>query len=281
MKAPPITVQVDLMKAEQMAMLIAAGQPDLIKQLDLSVYDTEAYKYLRSNIITQDETMLEAMLDVALIYMHTYEVKESVLVLGESGVGKESFARAFAAGRTKTGQPLPFVGINCTSLPDYLVESELFGHVKGSFTGAVDDRVGLMRQAGEGVLFIDEIGDMPLSLQPKLLRVLQERRVRPVGSNEEYPIRCRVVCATQSDPNKIRSDLFFRISQFSITIPPLRDRVGDVWEYQKYHNFTELSVTRELANWVEAGCSGNYRGLQNILNRFRLQTWRDSVKENK
>ncbi|MCG8566550.1 MAG: sigma 54-interacting transcriptional regulator [Desulfobacterales bacterium] len=160
------------------------------------------------------------------------EVETPVLITGETGVGKEMAARAIHdQGRRRNH---PFVAVNCGALPGDLLESELFGHVKGAFTGAVSDRPGLFREAQGGTLFLDEIGDMEKRLQVKLLRALQDREVRPVGQDQFHPVDLRLICAThhdlkaEADSGRFRLDLYYRISVIPIHIPPLRERPEDI-----------------------------------------------------
>jgi two-component system response regulator GlrR len=160
------------------------------------------------------------------------QTEASVLILGESGTGKELLARALHQASARRQKP--FVAINCAAIPEQLLESELFGHKKGAFTGAVTPNKGLFLAATGGTIFLDEIGDMPLTLQVKLLRVLEDREVRPLGSSQPIAVDVRIVSATHQDleqaitEGRFREDLYFRLNVFSRAIPPLRARREDI-----------------------------------------------------
>lgn len=179
--------------------------------------------------ITADPETIAMKIDA----MKLSAVNDEVLILGETGTGKEIIARAMIGDRTGK-----FCRINCGAMPDNLIESELFGHVAGAFTGASTAKKGLMEAAKDGVLFLDEIGDLPLTVQAKLLNSLQpvdgKRYIRPVGGTEEREINCRIVCATHKDVKEMvekglfRKDLYARISTFELSIKPLRQRKVDI-----------------------------------------------------
>lgn len=253
------------LKQIQINNLIISGLwPDQHKGHGYIIQDTPTYKYLEHNLITDSAMMIREFTRAAVIQAYTFIDKPCVLIRGESGTGKETFARSFA-------QPgLPFVGINCTALPEYLLESELFGHVQGAFTGAIRDKDGLIKIADNGVLFLDEIGDMPESLQPKLLRVIQDRKFRPVGSNMEYPVKCRIVCATHRNETHFRKDLYTRVSQYVINILPLKYRKDDAFLYlQKRYPDIEF-VPADVYAVID---NGNYRDLDNFAREWQLAKW--------
>ena len=204
----------------------------------------------------------------------------TVLITGESGTGKEVVARAIhATGPRSTAR---FVAVNCGAIPENLIESELFGHVKGSFTGAATDRRGLFEEADGGTLFLDEIADLPLAMQVKLNRALQERRIRRVGASDERPVDVRVVAATNVDlrarvaGGQFREDLFYRLDVLHIAIPPLRDRVDDIpalvavllERHAVRHGIAPRGFTPEaLSALVRYPWPGNVRELENAIER--------------
>jgi two-component system response regulator PilR (NtrC family) len=204
----------------------------------------------------------------------------SVLVLGESGTGKELVARMLHDGSDRKDKP--FVALNCGAIPEQLMESELFGHTKGSFTGASKDKKGLFEAASGGTIFLDEIGELTLGLQVKLLRVLQERVVTPVGDTREVPVDVRVVAATHRNlreavqEGKFRADLYFRLNVIEVRMPPLRERREDILPLAQ-HFLVQFSqrLGREFrgfepeAESVLLGLAypGNVRELENLVER--------------
>ncbi|HMG24607.1 MAG TPA: sigma-54 dependent transcriptional regulator [Kofleriaceae bacterium] len=204
----------------------------------------------------------------------------TVLVTGESGTGKELVARALHRLSPRAAEP--FVAVNCAAMPAPLLESELFGHVRGAFTDAKRSRAGLFVQAGAGTIFLDEIGEMPIEMQVKLLRVLQERKVRPVGGDEEVPFEARVVTATNRDleteveEKRFREDLFYRINVVAIPVPPLRARAGDILLLAQYFLKRIAARTSKPVQGISGPAArllmdydwpGNVRELENSMER--------------
>jgi len=232
-----------------------------------------------SNIIGASKAM-------QMIYETIESVAKSdanVLIIGESGTGKELIANAIHFNSLRADHE--FVKINCSALPKELIEAELFGYVKGAFTGAIANRTGLIEQARGGSLLLDEIGEMPIELQPKLLRVLEERRFRPVGSAETFEADFRLICATNREPREaireglMREDLFYRVSTITINVPPLRERSEDLQLLTDFF-FTRFNekYNRPLLGFSQAAYQrvfshrwpGNVRELQNAIERAVL-----------
>ena len=201
----------------------------------------------------------------------------SVLLLGESGSGKEVAARFVHAHSKRAGGP--FIALNCGAIAKGLTESILEGHRKGAFTGASEERLGVVRSADHGTLFLDEIGEMPLEIQCKLLRILQERAVMPLGSCDPQPVDFRLVCATNRDlraevhAGRFREDLYFRLNVFPVKIPPLRERedfaaiAQEIWKEIADHKPLNAN---EIASLSKRKWPGNVRQLKNVLQRYSL-----------
>jgi len=228
----------------------------------------------RSEILTRSPQMENLLGQAKLVAM----TDASVFIQGESGSGKELLARAIHNASTRKTKS--FVAINCGAIPDNLLESELFGHQKGAFTGAVSNHVGLFESANGGTLFLDEIGDMPQSLQVKLLRALQERTIRPVGSTKDVKIDVRVISATHRElseemrAGRFREDLFYRINVVSLEIPSLAERREDIsllanhfigTSNQKYHKSVQSFAPDARELLIAAEWPGNVRQLQNVI----------------
>lgn len=264
---------------------------DISAQKSLEEIERELFhvrrKIRQESLQTQMIGTGKAMETVFYTILRCSEVDSPVLITGETGVGKEVAARAIHSQSSRRKKP--FVAVNCGALPGELLESELFGHVKGAFTGAVSNRPGLFREAEGGVLFLDEIGDMEKRLQVKLLRALQENEIRPVGDDRSYPVDLRIICATNQDLRRraeegaFRLDLYYRISVIPIDIPPLRERPEDILKlveqfirkHPKEKRFTEISpeAHKQLYKYH---WPGNIRELQNAI-EHALAMSRDKV----
>jgi two-component system response regulator PilR (NtrC family) len=230
----------------------------------------------RSQLVGKSRKMLEVYRAIGTVAMG----ESTVLVTGESGTGKELVARAIHEASRRKDQP--FVSINCGAFPETLLESELFGYMKGAFTGAASNRKGLLEAANGGSVFLDEIGDMTPAMQVKLLRVLQERQLRPLGGTQEVPVDVRVIAATNRDlqaaihQGQFREDLYYRIAVITIHLPPLRERAEDI-DLLAFHFLNQhaekngkrvFSMTREALNCLENyHWPGNVRELENTIER--------------
>ena len=236
--------------------------------------DGDAENAWCKEIVCRSQCMVELLEEAKLVAAS----EASVLIGGESGSGKELLARAIHRASSRASSP--FVAVNCGAIPEALLESELFGHEKGSFTGAVARRSGLFQAANGGTLFLDEIGDMPLPLQVKLLRVLQERAVRPVGATEAVPIDVRILSATHRDldaamrEGQFREDLFYRLNVVSLTLPALEQRREDIpllaghflqMLAKKYRKPLNGFSSEALQSLASAPWPGNVRQLFNVV----------------
>ena len=237
-------------------------------------------------LVAQSAPMRAALDLVARVAEHN----TTVLITGESGTGKEVIARAIH--RASPRSPRPFVGINCAAIPESLLESELFGHVRGAFTGATADKAGLFDQANGGTLLLDEIGEMPIGLQSKLLRVLQEGEIRRVGDQKTRKIDVRVLAATarnlaaEAAAGRFREDLFYRLNVVAIELPPLRQRREDIAPLARHfvarlaQRFGRpLTLSDATVAWLEQQeWRGNVRELENAIERAVVLTDRDELE---
>ncbi|HDT4630950.1 TPA: two-component system response regulator GlrR [Klebsiella pneumoniae] len=228
----------------------------------------------RQAIVTRSPLMLRLLEQAGMVAQSDV----SVLINGQSGTGKEIVAQAIHNASPRHDKPL--VAINCGALPEQLLESELFGHARGAFTGAVSNREGLFQAAEGGTLFLDEIGDMPVALQVKLLRVLQERKVRPLGSNRDIEINVRIISATHRDLPKamargeFREDLFYRLNVVNLKIPPLSERTEDIpllanhllrQSADRHKPFVRAFSSDAMKRLMAAKWPGNVRQLVNVI----------------
>jgi len=270
------------------------------KPFDIDELDITVNKALQFRDILRDNVRLRAELDEhqqidSLVgdsptfrrVLHAVDsVRESnatILLTGESGTGKEMVARAIHKHGNRADKP--FVAVNCAAIPEGLLESEMFGHRKGAFTGAVSDRVGRFMQADKGTLFLDEVGDMPLALQAKILRALQERVIEPVGDPRERKVDVRVIAATNKDlleavaKKEFREDLYYRLNVFPIPLPALRDRVEDIAPLARHFAHTMGATAGKritgfspdaLLAMTNYPWPGNIRELQNCVERATI-----------
>ncbi len=249
-------------------------------------------KELQTRLDSSQKKMLyksEKMSSVISLSERVAETDATVLIQGESGTGKELLARHIHKQSPRSSKP--FVAVNCAAIPRDLLESELFGHVKGAFTGVIRNRKGKFEQAGEGTLFLDEIAELPVEVQPRLLRALQENKIDLVGGEKPVPVQARIITATNRDldlevkEGRFREDLFFRVNIFPITLPPLRERRGDILvlihhfldKYGKGKSFTlskKVIATLEALDWP-----GNVRELENICQRLVIQADGEKIDE--
>ncbi|WP_054252580.1 sigma-54 interaction domain-containing protein [Neofamilia massiliensis] len=251
---------------------------------DLPVYAENGTRYTFSNIVGDSEEIK----NVINIAQNVSFLDNSILIIGETGTGKEVLSQSIHNFGDRSKEP--FIGINCSAIPENLLESMLFGTVRGAYTGAVDSK-GLFEKAKGGTLFLDDINTMPMGLQAKLLRALQEKRVTRVGDSQAYPIQCRIVSATNEDPfdliqkGKLREDLYYRIAGFTINIPPLRDRKKDIIilieyfirRYNKPLGKPHIGIDSRLKKILDSyPWPGNIRELENLVENMLVNSSGDS-----
>ncbi|MCD4677416.1 MAG: sigma-54 dependent transcriptional regulator [Desulfobacula sp.] len=248
-------------------------------------------KIMRLELQSEMVGASNAMRNIFDLIVRCSKVDSTILIQGETGVGKELVARAIYNRSPRRNKP--FVAVNCGALPENLLESELFGHVKGAFTGAVSASKGLFPEAEGGTIFLDEVGDLNPSLQVKLLRVLQEKEIRPVGSSKSYPIDVRVITATNMDlkkmagKNQYRHDLYYRLAVISIYVPPLRERRDDILPLAEYFIKKQIKKNKSIAKklnhqsqkiLLNYSWPGNIRELENCIEHVWAMTQSSIIK---
>ena len=263
-------------KDEIVMVLKKAEERERLKAEISQLRETVAGQFSFSGILSRNSRMQELFNQIRKVA----DLKTTILVLGESGTGKELVARAVHQNGRRSQKP--FVAVNCGAIPENLLESELFGHVRGAFTDASSDKPGLFEQADGGTLFLDEIGEMPLALQVKLLRVLQESEIRRVGGTYSKKVDVRVISATSRDlsadvaAGRFRGDLYFRLNVFCLHLPPLRERVDDIpllaehflKRYGSGNDNQLLTIEPDAMRSLMAHrWPGNVRELENALER--------------
>lgn len=276
-------------KNERLAIELKLHPKTLKEAIDVQRKALQSH-YSWEGIVRSPDSIMNKTCDVVM-QVSPFDV--SVLVTGESGTGKELCSRALHYNSLRKNEP--FVAENCGALPDELLESELFGHKKGAFTGAVEDRIGLFEAANGGTIFLDEIGDISPAFQLKLLRVLQEKEVRPLGSNKRRPVDVRIIAATNKNieeevrEGRFRQDLYYRLATFTIKLPPLRERLEDI---PYLTTFLLDEIMNELGKRVDGITTetmdcfqkyqwpGNVRELQNELKRMLVLAQTDKLEAN-
>lgn len=269
---------------------------ELKQQWQINARQAREIEELRGRLTSK--TSYEGVIGGARSMQNIYEIIENVaesdaniLILGESGTGKEVIANAVHYKSHRSSKP--FVKVNCSALPKDLIESQLFGHIKGSFTGANSDKVGFIGQANGGSILLDEIGEMPIDLQPKLLRVLQEKVYYRVGSDKPQEADFRLICSTNRDPfdaiqdGNLREDLYYRINTIEINIPPLRERMEDVpmlaehflQEYAEKYKRNNIKFSQSAYDqMLNYNWRGNVRELQHVIERAILLSRGDIIE---
>ena len=259
-------------KDEIIMVLKKAEERERLKAENSHLREVAAGQFSYSGILSRNAGMQELFGQIKRVA----DLKTTILILGESGTGKELVACALHQNSRRSGHP--FVAVNCGAIPEHLLESELFGHVRGAFTDASSDKAGLFEQADGGTLFLDEIGEMPLPLQVKLLRVLQEGEIKRVGGAVSKKVDVRVISATSRDlsadvgSGRFREDLYFRLNVFCLQLPTLRERVEDIpllaeHFLSRYGSGTEQIEPETMRSLMAHRWPGNIRELENAIER--------------
>ena len=264
-------------KRDEIIMVLKkAEERERLKEENIHLREVTAGQFSYSGILSKNPEMLTIFSQITKVA----DLKTTILILGESGTGKELVARAIHQNGRRSQKP--FVAVNCGAIPENLLESELFGHVRGAFTDAASDKAGFFEQADGGTLFLDEIGEMSLALQVKLLRVLQESEIRRVGGSASKIVDVRVVSATSRElsvdvgAGRFREDLYFRLNVFCLQLPPLRERVEDIpllAEYflKRYRSGNDTQTVRiepdAMRSLIAYRWPGNIRELENAVER--------------
>jgi two-component system, NtrC family, response regulator PilR len=269
-KGPHLATDIDVLASQAIHKRRMQADNDALRRALIN-------RYTSADAIVARSELMQEILDVVDRVAPT---RANVLIVGESGTGKERIAKRLHYG--SDNRRGPFVPLNCGAVPENLIESELFGHVKGAFTGADSNKRGMFEAASQGTLFLDEIGELPLPLQPKLLRALQERKVKPLGATGEIEVDCRVIAATNRDleaevgAGRFREDLFFRLNVLQIDLPPLRQRREDIpllaatflEKYSKeYARKVDQIAPDAMERLLAFSFPGNVRQLENIIER--------------
>jgi two-component system response regulator HydG len=286
-----VKIAVKLIKAGAFDYVTKPIQPEEILELiERAIYSKKKVEdsstFHKSFIVGNSQRMKEIMQHINLVA----PTGLTVLVEGETGSGKEYIAKAIHYASTRSTKP--FVAVDCGSIPKELANSELFGHIKGAFTGAINDKMGVFEQAKGGTLFLDEVGNLPYENQVKLLRALQERVISRVGDNKTIKVDVRLIAATNEDlanqvaENEFREDLFHRLNEFRIQLPPLRQRGDDIVEFidffianaNKIFNKQVLGIDESVKElFMKYNWFGNIRELQNVINRSVLLSTTDYI----
>lgn len=289
MKAGAYDYIVKPFKNDELIFLVRRAMEKAKLKKDNTVLKRELTKSFNLDSIIGKSPAMIAVFDLIKLVA---AASANVLVTGESGSGKEVVARALHNSGPRKSKP--FVPLNCTAIPENLLESELFGHVKGSFTGAVSDKKGLFEEANNGTLFLDEIGDLSLSLQAKLLRVLQDKQIRPVGGSQLKQVDVRIISATHRDlatmvkEGAFREDLFYRLNVVPIKVPSLRERTEDIpllvenfinkFSAQNHSNVRGVSA-EAMALLMAHPWPGNVRELENVIERAMVLSRGDLIEK--